>query len=265
MRSDLINDYVKFCKYRKTCVEEGLLDLSDENFLYPTTIVPLVSHINEERVSPIILPRDEAVASYLQIVTNGSRFRLSRVFNKSYIPLVGLPRTEENREEILQGIFDLHDHGEQCGGQNAFKYLIQEISDNIYQHSEFTNALVMAQKYSTMGFMDICLFDDGITINGCFKKHKIYYIDDCQAIVEAVNGVSTKEGQRGYGLNTTMRIFTQGVKGEILIVSGKGLLSYRSDNEQTELLDSESVLKGTLVSVRIPYPSPEVNIYDYLF
>ncbi|RJS92435.1 hypothetical protein CW705_02815 [Candidatus Bathyarchaeota archaeon] len=213
---------------------------------------------------PVIPPEDPNVTNYLLTVTNSSRFELAQRFKKSYLPLVQLPRERKEANKILQRIYEMHNDGRDCGGENAFKYLIGEIVDNIYEHSEFETSWVMAQAYGSMGFMDICFFDDGITINGCFKKHGMGFKNDCQAIVEAINGASTKGDQRGFGLNTTMRIFTHGIKGQMLIVSGRGCVMFSKTKQQPYDLGKAYQLEGTLVSVRIPYPSPEVDIYAYL-
>jgi hypothetical protein len=65
---------------------------------------------------------------------------------------------------------------------------------------------------------EICFIDDGITIPGSFRTHKIKFSQEYEAIFKAINGISTKSKERGYGLNTCIRIFTNGIAGEILIV-----------------------------------------------
>ena len=107
-------------------------------------------------------------------------------------------------------------------------------------------------------------FDDGITINGCFKKHGLTGRDDCDAIIEAVNGVSTKSKERGFGLNSTMRIFTNGTAGDMLIISGNGGLLTTKKYRQPYTLAKELELTGTLVGFRIPFMKKVVNIYEFL-
>ena len=259
----LIKDFKKFCKHRSECRRYGVLDLSGETFFYPTTLLPLMAFILEEDVD-VIPPEDPDVARYVETVTNGSRFTLSKLFKKSYLPLVPLPHQRKKANVILQRIYEMHDNVRDCGGEDAFKYLIGEIVDNVYEHSEFETSFVMAQTYPFKEFMDICFFDDGITINGCFRKHDIGCKDDCQAISKAINGVSTKGKERGFGLNTTMKIFTHGIRGQMLIISGNGGIQYSKKQQQPYEFEKVYELKGTLVSVRIPYPSPLVNIYEYI-
>jgi len=211
-----------------------------------------------------IPPSDSKVARYIKTVTNGSRFRLAKLFRKSYLPMVPLPHDSNEAMRILERIYELHNHGRYCGGENAFKYLMGEIVDNVYEHSEFTDSFVIAQKYINRGFMDVCFFDNGITINGSFRKHGEPFESDSLAIGEALNGASTKGDERGYGLNTTARIYTEGIAGKILIVSGNGAVECYNQQQQSYQFGKAYQLEGTLVSVRMPYPAKEVNIYDFI-
>lgn len=105
-----------------------------------------------------------------------------------------------------------------------YTYVIGELMDNIYQHSEFTYASVMAQKYGKKGFIELCFFDNGITIPGSFAKHGKAYPKDghAKAIYDAISGKSTEaDVGRGFGLSTNVDMFRD-IGGEVLIVSGNG-------------------------------------------
>ncbi|MHA2432835.1 MAG: hypothetical protein ACXADO_06380 [Candidatus Thorarchaeota archaeon] len=259
-----MTDYSVFCSYRSRFQTNAVLDLSDVTFLRPTTVLPLAALIKKERPK-IRYPRDFAVRAYLETVTDSSRFEKNGWNSKSYLPCVPLPNQQDKAESILQWIYRKHDDGKECGGENAFKFLIGELVDNIYEHSEFSSSWVIAQAYKNAGYMDICFFDDGVTINGCFKKHGIECAEDYEAIIKAISGVSTKGQERGYGLSSNMKIFTEGVHGQILIVSGSG--GYQNslkEPHQSYPFGKPYELSGTMISVRIPYPAPVVNIFEYL-
>lgn len=257
----MIKGYEKFCVYRSECIESGLIDLEAETFFNPVTLLPLIAFILRNNPD-FTLPLTPSVRKYLQTVTDGNRFNKSR--GKTYLPLVALPKNKNSVNAIMKRLYELCDCYNECGGENAFKYLIGEIVDNIYEHSEFNTALVMAQRYPTKGFTDVCFFDDGITINGCFKKHGLEGRNDCEAIIEATEGVSTKSKERGFGLNTTMRICTNGTSGDMLIISGNGGLLTTEKYRQPYRLEKELELTGTLVGFRIPFMGNEVNIYEFL-
>jgi hypothetical protein len=259
-----MGDYKKFCSFRSNYSKSKVLDLSDVTFFHPTTVLPLAALIKREKPK-IRYPENFRVSAYLETATDSSRFDKARWNKKSYLPCVPLPKRRRKVDTILQWIYEKHNNGKKCGGENAFKYLIGELVDNIYEHSEFSRSWVMAQTYVVPEYMDICFFDNGITINGCFEKHGKGCTDDYEAILGAVKGVSTKDITRGFGLSTNLKIFTRGIKGQMLIISGKGGF-HNLENQEPQFykLDKPYELTGTMISVRIPYPAPVVDIYEFL-
>ncbi len=187
-------------------------------------------------------------------------------YPSSSVPIVPLPRNVEQSEAVLKSIYRLYNDGKQIGGTTAFKNLINEMVNNIYEHSAFTNAYLMAQKYPTKGFVDICFCDDGIGIHGSMKKFGMIFDDDFMAIRKAISGTSSKmtEG-RGYGLSTNIRMCTEGFGGQFLVVSGSGAISLSNNESQRQgyKLSEQSSYSGTIISIRVPFPAPEVNIYEF--
>lgn len=83
----------------------------------------------------------------------------------------------------------------------------------------------MAQRYDKLKFIELCFFDDGITISGSYKKHLKLVFDGLQAIEKAINGLSTKEpvAERGWGVGESVKLVSESMKGEIMIVSSNGI------------------------------------------
>ena len=149
------------------------------------------------------------------------------------------------------------------GGLNAFSYFIGELIDNIYEHSKFSTAYIMAQKYKKLKFIEICIIDNGISIPGSYEDKNLK-LTDVKALEEALKGLSTKSDERGYGLRTSLRLLTEGLSANCLIISrGAGLIKDKNDTFIYELEELNS-FSGTLISIRIPYIIKEVNIYDYI-
>lgn len=93
-------------------------------------------------------------------------------FGRSYIPPVRLPQEQEKCDSVLERIYQLGSTSIFFRrNENAYKYVIGELVDNIYEHSEFKYAYVMAQKYGYRQFIELGFLDDGITIPGSFNKH----------------------------------------------------------------------------------------------
>lgn len=152
--------------------------------------------------------------------------------------------------------------------------MLSELIGNIYEHSEFTYGCVLAQVYQNKQFMEISFFDNGISILGSFEKRGFHYDYGGDAIIDAINGKSTKEDKidgpnsRGYGLSITTNAYIRDANAEILVVSGDSAVHIISDESENikfypYKLGVKLKLSGTLISIRVPYPTPKVNLNKY--
>lgn len=262
-------DYRRFADLRKGARTTGLLDMSDVDWVCPTTLLPLTGFLVTSKGGDLryLPPSDGDVANYIRLMIASSP--RDRPPHKSYVSNNFLPRNQANADAILNRVMKLQNDGREIGGQSAFAYLIGELTTNIYEHSEFRNAMVMAQRYQKKGFVEVTFYDDGITIPGSLRKAGFSYDTDLEAIKDAVNGRSSKEElERGYGLGTNVRMCTDidGLGGKVLVVSGRGAFEYclvKSEQCLYNLGESLYSLDGTLISIRIPYPTKEVSVYDF--
>jgi len=261
--------YDEFCSLVRASHPSGICDLRRLDWVYPTTLLPLGSFLIRTG-GKCLPPTNPGVADYISIMF-GRRLQVVDP-GKTYMPLVPLPRQSTDADRVLGHIYRLHDHGRLCGGESAFKYLIGEMVDNVYQHSHFSNAFVMAQRYENKGFVEVAIVDDGVTIGESLRNAGFRTNEDSDAIVRVLaEGISAKgTDTRGYGIRSNASMFTVGLKGAVLIVSGRGaveLVSSERDGKVRQnnyrLEGGSSSLNGTLVSVRIPYPSGRVDIHDY--
>ena len=99
--------------------------------------------------------------------------------------------------------------------------------------------------------------DDGITIPASLKKLNTPIKNDCDAIIKAINGLSSKNElgyvERGTGLNNTINIVTSG---------SNGLIHLTKDNIIAREVPNDCI-DGTLVSLRMNLNS-KIDIYKYL-
>ena len=267
MVDELWPEYAAFCRIRQQSKSSGICDLSRERWFYPTKLLALGGFLvsTQTRYMP---PEDADVANYVTLMMTRDRVGDSDL--KSYIPIVCLPTRREDANKVLRRIHDLHDNGRGLGGRNAFAYMIGELVDNIYEHSRFTNAYLMAQKYEKSGFVEVSFYDDGMTIGRSLREAGHDCPRDYVAIQKAIAGVSAKKSlERGYGLSSNIKLSTRGLRGRMMIVSGTGALeswlddSGRATTRLYELEETIYMLQGTLISIRIPYPAQEVDIYDF--
>ncbi|VUT27723.1 MAG: hypothetical protein SYNGOMJ08_00273 [Candidatus Syntrophoarchaeum sp. GoM_oil] len=208
-KSELGSEYLKFCELRSDALHTNELDLSKMNWFYPTSLLPLGIFMKERPDISVIPPSNPNVSAYVDIITKSEMSPLSQ---KSYIPIVQVPLDKNQRDKMLEPLYCKH---QQFGGINAFGYFVGELVDNIYQHSNFSTAYIMAQEYSQKRFIDVGIIDNGVSIPGAFEKAGFNVDDDAKALAEAVKGLSTKkdEGERGYGLRSNIKLLTEGLNG----------------------------------------------------
>jgi len=254
----LVSDYIEYVTYKENFEKSGSLDLSHAMFIFPTTLLPLSELIanNKEKYIP---PTNYPASNYISTILASSSTNLQ----KTYTPIVALPQNSDDAEVNLKKIFEIQRNPNDFGGVSAFKYVVSELVDNIYQHSRFTRALIMGQRYDSKGFIDLCFYDNGITIPRAFKEKGLNH-EASFAIREALNGVSTKDTNRGFGLRTSLNLFTKGLKAAFFIASGNGAVHCDGKGDNLYRLTDAAALHGTLISVRIPKDTSEVDIYDYV-
>jgi hypothetical protein len=207
------------------------------------------------------MPSDTGARSYFHTIFNT---KIDERRSRSYVPLVQLPSDFKDVDPFLENVYEIQkDDFSAFGGEQAFKYVVSELVDNIYEHSKFKNAFVMAQRYPNLGYLELAFLDNGITIQGSYKAYGMRF-KPWEAIIEALNGVSTKSKERGWGLASSTKLFKDGLGGRILIVSGGGGLYLERSKQLLYKLRRDMHLEGTLISLRVPYPCEVVDIYKYI-
>jgi hypothetical protein len=254
---EILEEYGKFCEIRKNSLELNKIDLSKYDWFYPTCLLPLCNLMFENSLH-YTPPSSENVSNYISVILSSNNI------NKSYIPLLQLPHKYSEVGRVIDRLQILCNDGEDFGGKTAFSYLLNEMIDNIYQHSNFERATVMAQVYKTKGFVEISIYDDGISIPGSFEKFNIEFKHDSYAIQKAINGTSTKDDDRGHGLNSSTNMYIEGGGAEVLLVSRNGFF-HKKKGSSANLFNAGSMygLKGTLIGIRLPYPVSKIPAHKY--
>ncbi len=244
--------------------EKVTLDLSQLMWTFPEEILPiaitLVQIKKRKAEFNIIPPKDVKVASYLKRIGFPEGVSL-RETGSTLIPLIQLPQPQ--KEEVLAKIFDLVDPDK----RNDIRYFLGELIDNVYEHSLCQLGMITAQRYPNLKCLHISIFDDGIGISGSLRNAGYPLQDDADALAKACQGTSAKRngGGRGYGLPTSIRLLTEGLGGELLLASGCATFYKGSKESGTKIFKAENSLwKGTAISIRLPMPLKEVNIYEYI-
>jgi len=240
----------------------GSIDLRSCGFIYPTTLVPLLALSRKSQWPWRVNPKTK-VGGYLNYILSR---RGPMAIGSSYVAPISLPSSPEDFKKVLKGLHPLQTESALFReNEVAYKYVIGELVDNIYEHSRFQHASVMGQKYAQGGYIELCFFDDGITIPGSFIKQGKTYDKKAHkdAILQAVRGASTKpEKGRGYGLSTNVEMFRD-IGGEVFIASGYGAIYVDKGSVIPYSLNESSRMEGTLISLRVEDRPRIVNIYEY--
>ena len=258
----LFECFRKFCDIRQNSnIEGSTLDLSMYDFFYPTTLLPLLGYLNENSLKALVNQNIYGYVSTIlpELVTTPNKVKKKKSYALRYL----VPENKSLRDSILDEIIELT--GTAYGGMNAFDYLLSELTDNIYQHSNFNLAFLMAQKYEKLDFTEVCVFDDGISIPKSFEDHDFNFDEDYEALNMAINGKSTDEEfeGRGWGINTIVKMFTEAVNGEMLMVSRSGATFVSKNREPKNYsLEKDKYMDGTMVSLRVP--KKLINAEEYL-
>lgn len=266
---DLIHSYVEYVQFRNQSIGTGVVNLKSRKWLNSTTVL-LLAFLKSESGCQLVSNGDSDAKSYLdQMVADPKWWREKRKLQlnsrSSYIPFSELPEDEEDFKALFTRATELIKSYKSVGGESAFKHALSELTDNIYQHSQFEKSFMMCQAYEKKGYVELSFIDDGISIPGNFEDHDIKFDEDAIAISLAVDGQSTKDlVERGTGLGSSLRIYCEGAGAEAMIVSRKGAY-YRKLQESTLYhLNDEQKFHGTLISIRIPVLQADIEYTKYI-
>jgi anti-sigma regulatory factor (Ser/Thr protein kinase) len=179
-----------------------------------------------------------------------------------------LPNTSieiKYREQVLTCLLDILLEQTACKRNlsNALSYALDEMFDNIWEHSKTEYGWFLAQYYRTKEYADICFLDNGITIKGTYDNKGIKTRNDARAIELALSGKSTKKEDRGLGLWTTEKLVTESpLKGEFLVLSGKG--GYYKNKGRKILFNLSCYWQGTIILLRINKTREKIDYTQYI-
>ncbi len=267
----LVKNYIKCVSKISTYKSKGKLDLQQEKWLTPSEILLLRDTIAEaKRNQSYIAPKNENVKGYLDYITSESASWVSEESN--HIPFSRI--NDVNADSVASKITGMIGKKLNDNSLQALKYSIDELLANVIEHSQYKNSFIMLQNYPSKKILEFSLMDDGISIPGNFRLHDISFDDDCDSLRKAINGVSTKDknGERGFGLHSVFQLLTNGMQGEGTLVSGRGILSKRfneNSGNETKLFcyasdsDEVTVFKGCYVAFRMK-TNLSPDLYSYL-
>lgn len=179
-----------------------------------------------------------------------------------YTLTIHIDKTKNIGEEINKLLDNIEKKIPKTFG-DSIPYILGELTDNIEQHSNYSNAFIFVNYDKIEKIIEIGVFDDGLSIPFVFEKSRIQFQKDSEAIKKAIEGTTTKKEDisRGFGLKTIKEIIKV-LKGNMQILSRKGIL--KVENSNVDGYDFKGQLKGTLIYIKVMAPEKDLNIYHCL-
>lgn len=244
MISSLLQDFNKFQDNVLLDSSLDILDLSNINFVSPTILLPSLNFARQNSMKIKVHPNTSDYIKRVLGIINGP---------KTTLKFRELPKKRSDNNRVVKDMVNLLDHD--YGGSRTLWHVLNEMVNNVIDHSQSENGYTYSQKYPIGGAIDMSFFDNGISIPGSYEEADISFKNDCDAIDNAINGISTKEKDeddpRGYGMNTTAQLITKGNNGDMLVVSRGGLCYINQLGKKYNRLVKDKFMQGTLVSIRI--------------
>ena len=185
-----------------------------------------------------------------------------RITNENKYHVKKLNVNEDNSFEVTNELINELNIPKQ--NQNTMKFIFYELTGNIYDHSKFSEGCISWRLINAQ--YDFRVADNGISIKNSFKNAGYEIENDSDALIKAVNGLSTKNDlgyiERGTGLNNTVNIVVNGFDGEFLLISGDAILYINSEKVISQK-NPKKLSTGTIVNLRLDLTT-KIDMYNYL-
>ena len=187
-----------------------LWDFADVTFLHPFFLAPLAIYKNTSGKDIKCVNMSLRIQAYLNSIcfdrmlyfNQEKREDIEAVMqkytDKTYLPLCSFAMNNANKDtfgSIMKAIL-MKQTNIGRKGNSSLSYLISELLDNIYEHSQSPYGYLFSQYSEKEGVINLCIADTGISIAGSFEKAGLYQeeIDgnEAEALKLANEGYSTK-------------------------------------------------------------------------
>jgi anti-sigma regulatory factor (Ser/Thr protein kinase) len=232
-----------------------------------------------------IHPQDATLLSYLDTIyfPHGVDFvgstpesinrSLMRYHQKNYLPIICFPTNYADlgiTEKIMTAVNTIFRNQLKLDGNilQAITYMVDELTQNILDHSKSPQGLICAQYYPNKHYMDLCIADWGKGIYQSYTDSgKFIPKDNAEALQYAVKGKSTKDRaeSRGFGLSTSRKMLVQGLGGKFLLLSGDSFFIEMPDRKE-DIINLKLVnYQGCYVALRVPTQNvPGFDFYRFV-
>lgn len=247
------------------------VDFTENKFAGPFYLGPL-SCILQGLKSTEVNINVQHSSSYLETIlfpfgfsdlkNEGIEEKFKMYHQKTYTPIIHFPtsllkKESDKRDSVISALNSIlkTQLNLPINILQAFYYFIDELTQNVVDHSDVNSGTVFAQYYPEKNYLDLCICDKGKGIYQTYiDSGKQQPKNNTEAINFAIYGKSTKDipESRGFGLNTTRKMLTQGLGGKFLLFSGSDAFIQTNKREEIIPLQSSMAFSGCIINLRIP-------------
>ena len=158
---ELVDGYFVYFRYQGQLKSSNSIDLSGSNWIDSVTAFLLANLKFSRNVQITAGSQSNAIGYFNTIATSNPEWWKSRSYralyssSDSYLPFSKLPKSQMDFATLTNAIEERIGSYTVVGGKNAFMSVLGELTDNIYQHSNFTSAFMMCQVYRTKRYVGI--------------------------------------------------------------------------------------------------------------
>ena len=255
-RAKAVSDFIRVINEAISEYKSIIVDLSDVNGLYPNAVVPvagILQYLQNEKAVDINYVNGRYIANMNILLPQRFNGDNRHVMNR-----VWLFSTSEEVARIVDAYIEELQKSAQFykGILNAIEWSLNEVLDNVIQHSKTGFGYVMGQLHSTSKNIAFTIFDCGQGIFNSMRDTEHRPRTTIDAITLAIQEEVTRDKSigQGNGLFGLHSIVQQG-KGKLVITSGRG--SYTYNNGDVRTYDSLPCISnqtpGTIVDFQLNY------------
>lgn len=296
LNDNIGSSFMPLIRWRKLINNESpekiFLDFSKCKFCSPFLLADLLCilrhykqngvkiEVEKQKINPLLNSYLETIGYFIALEANdasnySSQIDYCKFEHKTYLPLTLFPtdlgsKSNKTKEYILQQTGNLLKKQLGLEGEilSAVRYLVDEITVNISEHSGSEFGIIMAQYFPTKNFLDMCIADYGKgLLNSYINSGKYEPKNNSEAIEMAVNGKSTKNlpESRGFGISTSRNILAKGLRGHFLLWSGDVIFHQNYLDAKKIEIPSNASNVGVTTFMRIPILSNRnFNLYEFV-
>jgi anti-sigma regulatory factor (Ser/Thr protein kinase) len=243
-----------------------IIDFEEVTSVYPFPLIPIVGYIEYFKTVMNVEFEYVNVEGYLKHINISEPLKaniIDKNFTGSSLDRIWSFRNSTDISTLTTAIIkDLRrSHLCQDGVLDAIKWGINEVMDNVIQHSQTDVGFVMAQAQKGMKTINVCIFDYGRGIYKSLKGSEYNPRSAIDAISMAVKEGVTRDRSVGLG-NGLWGLFNMVSlnDGSLIIISGNGGIDFHNQGQESTTLKDIVLLnkynQATTLNFRLNLEKP---------